>query len=276
MPRKRVRPRQGVWLIVPKSRGGGIVACLYCGSRLLKRSLAPTPQGAISSALHAFGILFSLLGRRCRVLGVDISGCVSGSWCTKKGRWGAMNFRSIYSLLSLVVVGVAVVAYFCSWNWINANINALSFIGGVLTIIGLVVAIGEVASSGAVATQIKKQLVNFQNQQAVSSSGSAISEVLVLLDGANSEIQSSEYGQALRSVQMARRSLNRVDSRMFLEAATPGGLAELFNKAEKRIMAASHSRPEAPLTPAQRANLSELVCGIKTKVENISRDGRVF
>lgn len=192
-----------------------------------------------------------------------------------KGGDGGMSIRSMYSWLSLVVVGVAGIAYFCSWNWINSNINLLSFVGGVLTIIGLVVAIGEVASSGAVSAQIKKELVNFQNQQALSSSGSAISEVLVLLDGANYEIQSSEYRQALRLVQMARRSLSRVDSRMFLETASPGGLAELFNKTEKRIMSASHSTPEAPLTPAQRANLSELVCGIKTKVENISRDGRI-
>jgi len=171
------------------------------------------------------------------------------------------------------LAGVAALAALWGWNNVSRYLDHFSFVGGLLTVVGLIVAIGEIINTGRTSSLIEAALVKDEQVTARKASATAIGEVLNALDDTNREIQGARYAAALRAVQSARQSLRRIDTRMFGDASMPSSLGDRFNSVEMSVQIATHATPDAPLTPAQRNKLCKAVCDIKTAIEEIERKG---
>lgn len=176
----------------------------------------------------------------------------------------------------IAVIAICIAACFFNKTLSSPEwINSFSFWSGVVTLIALVIAIGEVFNSGTTQALIKKAIDKHATEQAKISSASSISEVIALLDESNTKVCAQDYLSSMRLLQLARRFLARIDSRFFSAETTAGSLSDLFNKAESKIQTASHSTLAAPITPRQRSNISVIVCEIKSKIEVIERTGAI-
>ncbi|MFA8630537.1 hypothetical protein QT937_017245 [Xanthomonas campestris pv. campestris] len=155
----------------------------------------------------------------------------------------------------------------------TSGIDIFSFWCGLATLVGLTIAVGEIFNSGATQKQIKNAIEIYSNDKARLTSAVSIPEIISLLDESITKADAQDYLSSVRLLQLSRRFLARVDSRLLADETTPENLSSLFNKAEAKMQTASHSTASAPLTSRQRSNVCALVRELKTKVELIERIG---
>ncbi|EGR2435312.1 TPA: hypothetical protein KD862_003519 [Vibrio cholerae] len=179
-----------------------------------------------------------------------------------------LEFGKVRVAYSLVSFAIAYASYECYEIFLDSNsknLDYLSYIGTVATVIALLITICEVIHNVNVSRSIKKEAtVIFERVKKVENA-STISECLSALDDLNSAIGTNDFKSALKIFQFFRKLSAKTGLNIgeFGEDKKLGTVGDL----EYEIMSATHSSNEAPLTPAQKKNMTKKVLIIKQQIE---------
>lgn len=175
--------------------------------------------------------------------------------------------RWAYGFTSLLVCAVLVCLHE-KWS-APERIDAFAYWCGAATLVALVVAVGEILHAGTASAAVRNALSLAARQQAKM----LTIEVIALVDEASFKVSAAEYVAALRSLQMARRLVARMDARHALGSVEGEVVISLLSGAETALHDAAQSARAVPMGRKTRVGLTDALVRIKTMMENLERRG---
>ncbi|MEN3802111.1 hypothetical protein ABDZ32_16170 [Aeromonas veronii] len=146
----------------------------------------------------------------------------------------------------------------------SSALNKFSYIGVVITIIALIIAISEVVHSISISKSIRDEAKNVLTQAQRLSGAAFISECLSVLDEANDHLTGERYALALKCFQHFRRTYTRIS---VIADATAQQINSLIRDVELSLQQSIHATPQAPIQKKKRASIQSNILTIKSHLE---------
>lgn len=179
----------------------------------------------------------------------------------------ANPYRAGSLLASIALIGISCI--FRDTILIEGNFNRYGYWTGIVTIIALVAAIGEILQTLNTARTIKSAISKQLIAASTIASSSLLSEAISLLDESSDKVAVEDFRIALRLVQISRRLYARVEKRYFVNHESAQRISNSFNTAEERLAPALHATATSPLPKTRRVAISEAIRQIKIEIESI-------
>ncbi|UYP76586.1 hypothetical protein [Xanthomonas campestris] len=152
------------------------------------------------------------------------------------------------------------------------GVNKFAVWCGGATLMALAIAIGEIFHAGSVQRKIASSTSRSTLEVVRHASAAHLIESISLLDDAMNFVLKSDFHEALRSLQVARRFWVKVSRRVITSQET-NTVSELFTTAERRVAAGVFTSVASPFTPQQRLEVCSIILKIKEAIERIERSG---
>lgn len=144
--------------------------------------------------------------------------------------------------------------------------NEFGYIGGVATLIGLLIAVSEVIHSVRISKSIQKEAAALLNHARTIELASSISECLSTLDETNDHVSGERHLTALKCFQHFRRThLHTSGTRKISDE-----IKNTIQEVEIALQSSTHASASAPLTRQQRINIQRKIMLIKSYFEKIT------
>lgn len=175
------------------------------------------------------------------------------------------KIRVIYTVISAILVLLAY-KYNCEIVKNPEKFNEFSYIGGVATLIGLLIAVSEVIHSVKISKSIQKEAAALINHTRTIELASLISECLSSLDEANDHLSSEKYLIALKCFQHFRRTHLRAPGSNEISEEIKTTIQDV----EIALHSSTHASAKAPLTKRQRESIQSKIMLIKSALEKVT------
>jgi hypothetical protein len=174
------------------------------------------------------------------------------------------KIRVAYSIISAILVWLAY-KYNSEIVENSEKFNEFGYIGGVATLIGLLIAVSEVIHSVRISKGIQKEAAALVSHARTIDLTSFISECLSTLDETNDHVSGERYLIALKCFQHFRRTYLRVPITDEISKITA-----TVQEIEISLHSSTHASAKSPLTKKQRLNIQEKIMEIKSVLEKIT------
>lgn len=175
------------------------------------------------------------------------------------------KLRVFYTIVSILIVCVAY-KYNDAIVKNSDNFNEFGYIGGVATLIALMITIFEVVHNISISKSIQDEARKIIEHTKKIEGASFISECLSTLDEANDHLSGERYLISLKCFQHFRRTYVRISC----FDATKSSITDILGDVELALHQATHTNSQAPLPKNKRKQIQEKIMSIKFTLENIS------
>jgi len=179
------------------------------------------------------------------------------------------KLRIFYAIASIIILYVAY-KYNDAIVKDTANFNEFSYVGGVATLVALMITIFEVVHNIRISKSIQDEARKIIDHTKQIEGASFISECLSTLDEVNDHLSGERYLISLKCFQHFRRTYVRVSC----VDAIKQNMTDTLKDVELALHQATHTNTQAPLPKGKRKQIQENIMSIKMALENINPANR--
>jgi hypothetical protein len=174
--------------------------------------------------------------------------------------------------IRIFYIFISLLAAFCAYKYKEEilkstdSFNEFSYVGGIATLIGLLITVLEIIHGIRVSKGIRDEARAIVTHAQKVDRASLISECLSNLDELNSYLSNEKYKISLKCFQYFRRNYTRISD----TSPISYWMKETLHEVELELQSATHASAAAPLTRAKRVTLQNKIIAIKSKLEEIN------
>ncbi|MGA7439361.1 MAG: hypothetical protein WBW32_14685 [Luteibacter sp.] len=141
----------------------------------------------------------------------------------------------------------------------RVHLDDFSYIGGVATCVGLIIAILEIAHVASVSRSIRDEVAHVVDHGRIVDRATLVIDCLSALDEASNHVTDERYEMSLKCVQYARKNCMRIASIGTIEP----DVASRLGKIELGLVLGTHTNASAPLQKRDRVEIQEQILDLK-------------